>query len=311
MPSAKVLCGAVMLASLALPSQPQQQSIDDSFPAQRKPSYAASGPRVLYDDGHGNVFSSEGRGRSLVRLFGADGATIQATKQPFTAPLLAAGDVLVTMTATAREGSTDAYDQSEVSATRDWVRSGGSLLVVADHYPFDRAMASLLRAFEVRIGEGIVADARHFDNSAQNTWLLQKNQLSATFWLLFTRQNQLLGDHPITNGDRAGERVERILSFGGTSVSGPDGAAVFLKLSDSARPEHVPDRKGDIPRLEQAQGLAFPLGKGRVVVLADASMVAAQIRRVDGVDYPFGMNRADVDNAQLALNILHWLSPRR
>lgn len=55
----------------------------------------------------------------------------------------------------------------------------------------------------------------------------------------------------------------------------------------------------------RSQGLALRFGKGRVVVLGEASMLSAQL---DAQGRPFGMNRAGIDNRQLALNILHWLS---
>jgi hypothetical protein len=46
-------------------------------------------------------------------------------------------------------------------------------------------------------------------------------------------------------------------------------------------------------------------GKGRVVVLGEAAMLTAQLTRDDK---PFGMQVAGIDNRQLALNIMHWLS---
>jgi hypothetical protein len=55
----------------------------------------------------------------------------------------------------------------------------------------------------------------------------------------------------------------------------------------------------------RAQGVALELGKGRVVVLAEAAMMTAQVGQ-DG--HPFGMNVPGNDDRQLAVNILHWLS---
>jgi hypothetical protein len=56
----------------------------------------------------------------------------------------------------------------------------------------------------------------------------------------------------------------------------------------------------------RAQGLAFKLGKGRVVVLGEAAMLSAQLAGPRKMK--FGMNRLGIDNRQLALNIMHWLS---
>jgi hypothetical protein len=56
----------------------------------------------------------------------------------------------------------------------------------------------------------------------------------------------------------------------------------------------------------RAQGIAMKFGAGRVVVLGEAGMLSAQI--VGPQHVAFGMNRPGIDNRQLALNIMHWLS---
>jgi hypothetical protein len=61
-----------------------------------------------------------------------------------------------------------------------------------------------------------------------------------------------------------------------------------------------------MPAESYAQGLALTHGQGRIVVLGDAAMLTAQLRRYDG--RPFGMNTRAYDNRQLALNIMHWLT---
>lgn len=290
--------------------QGQQQSVDTSFPGKLVPTYGVSAPRILYDDGHRNTFASDTRGRGLANLFSVDGAFVNSGKERFSLNLLRSYQVLVVSTALAPPNVPDAFEPSEVTAVTNWVRGGGGILVLADHYPFDRAMSSLLGGFGVSVGEGVVADATHYDKSSLNTWLQQKQMLEATFWLLFTRDNGLLRSHPVTDGRQAGERVDRILSFGGSSLSVPPGATAFLQLSASARPEHVPDQvRDDRPRLERAQGIALTFGAGKVVILADGSMLGAQFRTVNGAKYPYGMNRPDVGNSRLALNILHWLAP--
>ncbi len=51
--------------------------------------------------------------------------------------------------------------------------------------------------------------------------------------------------------------------------------------------------------------MAFPFGKGRVVVMGEAAELSAQVA---GLDRKMGMNVPGIDNRQMALNILHWLS---
>ena len=56
----------------------------------------------------------------------------------------------------------------------------------------------------------------------------------------------------------------------------------------------------------RTQGIALPFEKGRVVVLAEAGMLSAQLAGPNKAR--FGMNRPGTDNRQLALNIMHRLS---
>jgi hypothetical protein len=56
-----------------------------------------------------------------------------------------------------------------------------------------------------------------------------------------------------------------------------------------------------------SQGLALKLGSGRVVVLGEADMLSALLGNPPTND-PIGMNYPGIDNKQLTLNIMHWLS---
>ena len=138
--------------------------------------------------------------------------------------------------------------------------------------------------------------------------------------LLFTRENGLLPDHPITSGREETERVNRVMTFTGQSLKGPESAFAFLRLGATAmnRPPSIRVEKsgGDTrviieygdptPAIDYSQGLAIPFGKGRVVMLGEAAMLTAQL---DGkTKQPFGMNVPGIDNRQLALNIMHWLA---
>jgi hypothetical protein len=70
-------------------------------------------------------------------------------------------------------------------------------------------------------------------------------------------------------------------------------------------PEEAPPDHRQISAAGRAQGLALEFGKGRVVVLGEAAMLTAQVA-LRG--FRFGMNVPGIDNRQLALNIMHWLS---
>jgi hypothetical protein len=187
-----------------------------------------------------------------------------------------------------------AFTPAECDAVRDWVRSGGSLLLIADHAPFASAMDILAKQFGVDMSRGFAFDPANTDKAANNASVI-----------VFSRDNRLLAEHPITNGRSEAERVSRVMTFSGQSLKGPQGSEPFLKLGDSAFDTDITSGK-KVPAAGRSQGLAFRLGKGRVVVLGDGATLSAQVTGAD--NQPFGMNIPDVDNRQLALNIMHWLS---
>ena len=183
-----------------------------------------------------------------------------------------------------------AFTDAECDAVRDWVGDGGSLLLIADHAPFGSAAESLARRFGVAMSKGVAGDPA---NSEGNE----------TF-LVFSQQNHLLGDHPITQGRDDSERLKNVQTFTGTSFKGPEGSVPILKLADTAI-ENEPGGGDRVPARGRSQGLALTFGRGRVVVMGEAAELSAQ---VVGLDDRFGMNVPGIDNRQLALNILHWLS---
>ena len=183
-----------------------------------------------------------------------------------------------------------AFTDAECDAVRDWIKDGGSLLFITDHAPMGSAAECLAKRLGVSMSKGATSDPAHSEGGDT--------------CLVFTRQNHLLGDHPITRGRDESERVNRIQTFTGTSVKGPEGSVPILKLADTAVDLAMDDDK-PASAAGRAQGVAFSLGKGRVVVMGEAAELSAQ---VVGEDEKFGMNVPGIDNRQMALNIMHWLS---
>jgi hypothetical protein len=153
------------------------------------------------------------------------------------------------------------------------------------------AAAGLSKTFGVEMSQGVAVDP--------------KNSGDGPSQLVFSRENKLLGDHPITLGRDESERVGRVMTFTGQSLRGPEGSVAFLKLGDTATDEGRPGSK-PVPGAGRSQGLALPYGKGRVVVLGEAGQLSAQI--FGPMRTPMGMNVPGIDNRQMALNIMHWLS---
>jgi hypothetical protein len=167
-------------------------------------------------------------------------------------------------------------------------------LFIADHAPFGSAAEILAKRLGVDMSKGFTVDQAH-----------SAAELNNPAFIFYSRENHLLADHPITNGRNAEERVNRVIAFTGQSLKGPEGSDAFMKLADTAR-DVVPPGNKEVAAAGRAQGIAFRLGKGRVVVMGEAGMLTAQVTGRD--NQPFGMNIPGIDNRQLVLNIMHWLS---
>ena len=308
----------VAIAILATSCSPSGQRADSNFdPSVSHPAYAqAQGPRVMIDAAHRNIHTASGKYRPFAKLLQNDGYRLDSGSKKFTRSHLESCDVLVISNARGETESTAAFLPGEVEAVRDWVRAGGSLLLIADHWPMGGAAAPLSEAFGIDMSQGVAEDSVNCAPSTADPGKIESTTL------VFSRENGLLADHPITNGCGSGESIRRVVTFTGQSLGVPAGATPFLRLGSTAF-----DRKPQPPRVERAggnvrvtmeygdpvsatgraQGVALEFGKGRVVVLGEAAMMTAQI--ADG--HRFGMNVPGNDDRQLALNILHWLSRAR
>ena len=317
------------------------QVADPDFDAKvAKPAYTKDGPRVLFDEAHNNFHTASGRYKPFADLITNDGYRVTPNKQKFSADTLRGFDILVISNALgaarmgAPEASNPAFSDAECDAVRDWVRGGGALLLIADHAPMGAANKILAERFGVDMRSSYTNDTANHDK-----------ETGSNSFLVYTRDNGLLIDHPVTKGRDVSERINSVMTFTGQSLKGPEGSVGFLKLADTAKDVPAPsqaDVQAAIEKARQggqtqepppggmnlppgatavrvqpseqaaisaagrAQGLVFGFGRGRVVVLGEAAMLSAQMTGPGGMK--FGMNRPGIDNRQLALNIVHWLS---
>lgn len=322
-PSALSLGLAVLALTLvpAAPALAQQQMVDPDFhPTVARPAYGAeAGPVVVIDEVHRNFHRLEGQYAPFAALLRADGYRVRAGTAAFDAGGLDGVEVLVIANAGASQErpTPPAFTEAETAAVEAWVRNGGKLLLIADHTPFGAAAKDLAARFGVTMGTGYA--------------FTMPDDLNLTTTLVYPAE--AFGEHPILRGRDADERVESVTAFTGQSLQGPAEAAVLLPMSVGAR------EAADLPTLQAlgnrlaqagetgagaaeavaelskpalpAQALAFPYGRGRVVVLGEAGMLSAQLIRFPPesgqADRRFGMNAAP-GNARFALNILHWLT---
>jgi hypothetical protein len=265
------------------------QRADDTYDTSvAKPAYKSKGPKVLFDEAHNNLHKTTGNFKPFADLIRNDGYLITPNADVFTPERLKDHDLLVISNARA-EGDGSAFTDAEIDAVASWVERGGSLLLVADHAPFGGYAEKLANRLGVDMSKGYTDDPQNRDSVIKD--------------LLFSRENKLLADHPITNGRNATERVNRVVSFTGQSLKAEKGTPI-LRLADTAYDE-FPKSDKKVPAAGRAQAIAQKFGKGKVFVSGEAAMLTAQL---SPDDRKFGMNVAGIDNRQYTLNVVHWLS---
>lgn len=294
------------LSCLLLPiAAAAQQVADTSYrPRVAEPAYqAGTGPLVFLDEAHHNFHRVDGRYAPFVKLLERDGYVVRPNRARFSLATLESARVLVIANAIAAQNdgtnawvlpNPSAFADDEIAAVRDWVRAGGSLLLIADHMPFAGAADKLGAAFGVVFGNGFVFD------SSNNSMLR------------FRRADGSLGVTPITNGRNPSERIDSVTAFTGSAFRVASGAPLMTlgpgtSLLLPIRAWQFNDSTPRIRTESMLQGTHFPYGNGRVVVLGEAAMLSAQVAGAQRL--PMGLNHPEApQNAQFALNVMHWLS---
>jgi hypothetical protein len=291
-------------------------AIASSYSVGMPSAQAPSAHRVMLDEAHHNIMATASGGyRPLVNLLTDAGFGVTPNTLPFGPDRLATTDVVVIANpngaderAPLEERATSAFTAPEIDAVEEWVRSGGGLLLVTDHYPTGVAARSLAERFGVKLFGGWTDDPA-------NRWALPG--YGRIFgYLVFSLENNLLPDHPITRGSDEWEKIEGVSTITGGSMEGPPGSASLLLLSPTAVdwiPSSTPRAPSNTTPQTQAtdfnpcpscdqisaagrsQGIAFVFGRGRVVIIGEMGAL---------VDYSV----PGMQNRQFALNIVRWLN---
>jgi hypothetical protein len=265
------------------------------------PAYVKSGPKVLFDEAHHNFHTAGGRYKPFADLITNDGYQVTPNKEKFSAATLKGFDILVISNALGTdrmntpEAANPAFTAEESDAVRDWVKAGGNLLLIADHAPMGSANQILADRFGVNMSKMFTVDEQNFEKDSENPG-----------FIVYTRDSGRLADHSIARGRNEAERVNKIIAFTGQSLKGPADSFAFMRLANTANDLMPGPNPTTTSAAGRAQGIALSFGKGRVIVLGEAAMLTAQVTGPNRM--PFGMNRPGIDNRQLALNIVHWLS---
>jgi len=277
---------------------------------------APAARRVMLDEAHHNFMATASGGyRPLVLLLTDAGFDVTPNTVAFRPEGLAAADVVVVANpngaderAPVDSRAAPAFTAPEIDAVEDWVRSGGGLLLATDHYPTGAAARALAERFGVKLSAGWT------DDPANRRTLAGYGPIFG--YLVFSVENGLLTDHPITRGSDETEQIEGISTTTGGSMEGPAGSVSVLRLSPTAvdwMPSAAPRASSNtapqagvrdfnpcpscdrVSAAGRSQGIAFAFGRGRVVVIGEMGAL---------VDYSV----PGMQNRQFALNAVRWLA---
>lgn len=303
---AAVIIFSLLVAIIVVPTRLAAQQVADTLFKARVGSPAhkeGTGPTVLIDEGHHNFHTMGGRYLAFARLLQKDGFVVKPHRGRFTQTDLDGARILVISNALARENENDwnlptpsAFDSAEIAVVREWVKDGGSLLLIADHMPFPGAAGPLAAEFGVLMGNGFAIEAATENGRMR-----------------FTRSDGSLADHPITRGRNASERVDSVMAFTGQAFRLDGTGEALMTLGRNVvllMPEVAWQFSKLTPSISASgmlQGAAVRFGKGRVAAFGEAAMFSAQAVGPNGT--PAGMNDPTApQNAQFLLNVVHWLS---
>ena len=147
-----------------------QQVPDTTFrPKVVAPAYKlGNGPLVMVDEAHNNSHTLEGSYRGFAELLRLDGYRVQPFRKRFGQSALSRGNILVIINALASKNvdnwslpTPSALTVEEINEVREWVRTGGALLLVADHMPFPGATNALAAEFGVAFMNGFAIDTHN------------------------------------------------------------------------------------------------------------------------------------------------------
>ncbi len=260
-----------------------------------------NGPIVLIDESHNNIVATKGRYTPFIEVLRLDGYIIKPLRSPFTVEILENGDILVIGNALHDRNVQDwslptpsAFTDKEITEVCQWIKKGGSLLLLADHMPLPGAAKNLAQALGFEFTNSFVFNPETWDPT------------------IFRISDSTLVDHPIVRGRSEKESIDSIASFFGQAfrsneaqpllVIGPSNVA-YLPTKAWEFNEETPSFSAE----GWLQGAVRKFGKGRIAVFGEATMFSAQISQSS--KEKLGMNTPEgKENLQFLLNIFHWLS---
>jgi hypothetical protein len=260
------------------------------------------GPVIFIDEAHNNFHTKNGGFFAFSKLLQQDGYQVKGLDKTITNVDLLKGCKILVIANSLNAANVrswalptpSAFSNEEITAIKQWVENGGSLLLIADHMPFAGAAYDLGRAFGFEFING-------FAFTGEQTWPPS----------VFSRGDKTLGESMVVKGIKDYEKSDSVATFTGSAFMAPTGAIpVFSFLEDhyALLPDTAWRFNAKTPRQSLKgfqQGALLNFGRGKVAVFGEAAMFTAQIANGN---FKVGFNSESApQNAQFTLNLIHWL----
>lgn len=258
-------------------------------------------PVIAIDGMHNNLHQVDGNFAPFAKLAREDGYTVEGLRSW---GHLNKTDVFVIANAINEKNIGNwqrpiytAFTKEEIEKVKNFVAQGGSLLLIADHMPFAGAANDLALAFGFDFCDGFAQLSEK-----------ERNQD------VFSMANKRLEKSVITDGS-LGTKIERVVSFTGSSFSAPTNAIGVLKFQKDdvcLKPEiawQFDDNTPELDLIDSYQGAIMKFGKGKIAVFGEAAMFTAQSIKQNETTFKVGFNSAfALQNVDFIRNLLYWLA---
>ena len=197
-----------------------------------------------------------------------------------------------------------AFAPEEIAILSEWVAMGGALLLDFDHMPMSGAAQELAEAFGIEVSNGYAVDERSLLG-------VTGEHVGRAGSVVFRRVDHTLAEHAVTDGRSLAERVDSAATYIGSAFRLPPQGRSLLTLGPSfvsLLPDVAWEFSEATPRQDIAgwsQGGVLRVGRGRLAVFSEHGILVTP----DMVANPAKAGKnPQVQNPQLLLNVLHWLS---
>ena len=266
---------------------------------------------ILYDLGHNNLDDPETLDL-LSNWLKPHGYSVRKNEQPFNHDALAEVDILMVRNALLHPNdeqwtrpTPSAFTSAEIDVVDEWVRAGGSLVVVADHMPVAGAARSMLSRFQVDTSDGFAVDAALLTG-------YEVDDIMRAAYLKFSKEDGTVLDHVVNEGGPQSQQLSLVTTHVGSAFRLPEHGEPLLRLKPgiiSLLPDHAWKFSDKTPRLDVSgwlQGGVVRVGKGRVAILGDSQLLTVPSPESE----EFNDFEPAEGNMQFTLNLFHWLSGR-